>query len=101
MLSFIMVYYAPLACPKHLVDALERAVNTLPASWLSLPYISEVFATIADCEWRLRGYSLAEGFDIVRRKGETQAAFRMYFSCVFYGKEIRNWRKLKNYVECN
>jgi hypothetical protein len=30
VLSFIMVY--PPACPKHLIDALERAVNALPAS---------------------------------------------------------------------
>ena len=30
VLNFIMVYHAPSGCPKHLVDALERAVNALP-----------------------------------------------------------------------
>lgn len=31
-----MVCHAPFSCcPKHLVDALERAVDALPASWLS------------------------------------------------------------------
>jgi hypothetical protein len=43
----------PPACPKHLVDALERAVNALPASWLSPPHTGGVFATILDCERRL------------------------------------------------
>jgi hypothetical protein len=71
-----MVYHAPPACPKHLVDTLERAVNALPASWLSPPHTGEVFATIADCERRLPGYSLAEGFDIIRRGGRTRAAPR-------------------------
>jgi hypothetical protein len=93
-----MVYHTPPACPKHLVDALERAVNALPASWLS-PRTGEVFATIADCEQRLRGYCIAEGLNIVRTGGGTRAAPGARFSCVFHGKETRNWRKLEDHVE--
>jgi hypothetical protein len=43
VLSFTMVYHAPPACPKHLVDALASTVNALLASWLSS-------ITIALCE---------------------------------------------------
>jgi hypothetical protein len=52
-----MVYHAPLACPKHLVDAPECAVNALPACWLfsleqprsSLPSltVNSIFGVIA------------------------------------------------------
>jgi hypothetical protein len=99
VLSFIMVYQAPPSCPKYLVDALERAVNALPASWPSASNIGEVFATITDYERRLRGYCLAEGFDIVRTGGGTRAAPGARFSCIFHGKETRNWRKLEDHVE--
>jgi len=99
VLSFIMVCHAPPACPNHLVDALERAVNALPASWLSPPHTGEVFTTITDCERRLRGFCLAEGFDIVRTGGGTRVAPGARFSCVFHGKETRNWRKLEDHVE--
>jgi glutamate/tyrosine decarboxylase-like PLP-dependent enzyme len=68
-----MVCHAPLARHKYLVDALERVVNALLASWLSTPQTAEVFAIITDCEQRLQGYYLAEGFDIIRTKGGTQA----------------------------
>src|SRR5438270_11514001 len=96
-----MVYHAPPACPKHLVDALERAVNSLPASWLSPPRTSEVFASIADCERRLRGYSLAEGLDIVRTGGGTAKVPAARFHCIFHGKETRNWRKLEDHIKCD
>ena len=86
----------PTACPNRLVDALGRAVSALPASWLSPPHTGEVFATIADCERRLRGFCLAEGFDVVRSGGRTGAALGARFSCVFHGKGTRNWQ---DYVE--
>jgi hypothetical protein len=49
-------------------------VNALPASWLSPPHTGDVFTTITDCERRLRGFCLAEGFDIVRTGGGTRVA---------------------------
>src|SRR6266496_3135435 len=48
VLSFIIVYYTPSGCPKHLVNALKCTVNVLLASWLLPLNISEVFTTLAD-----------------------------------------------------
>jgi hypothetical protein len=64
-----MVWHAKPDCPKHLVATLERPVNALPAAWLQLPQTGEVFDSIRDCERRLRGYALAEGFNIVHTGG--------------------------------
>jgi hypothetical protein len=59
-----MPFYAKPGCPKHLVNVYERAVNAQPASYLLPPITGEVFDSIAACEVRLRGFALAEGFDI-------------------------------------
>jgi hypothetical protein len=60
-----MVWRAHPACPAHLVGALERHVNALLAAYLLPLQSGEIFNSIPDCERRLRGYALAEGFDIV------------------------------------
>ena len=60
-----MVWRAYPACPAHLVGALERHVNALPAAYLLPLQSGEIFDSIPYCERRLRGYALAEGFNIV------------------------------------
>ena len=64
-ISLTIPFRAKPECPRHLVAAYERAVNTLPTSYLLPPATGEVFSDISACERRLRGYSLAEGFDVV------------------------------------
>jgi hypothetical protein len=62
-----MTYWnAKPGCPEHHVEALERAVNAMPLEWRSPPQTGEVFPSILECERRLRGFTLVEGFDIVR-----------------------------------
>jgi hypothetical protein len=64
-------------------------VNALPAAWLQPPQTGELSDSIADCDRRLRGYALAEGFDIVHT-GD---------SVTFHGEETRNWSHLEDRVE--
>jgi hypothetical protein len=94
-----MVYHAPSGCPEHLVGALERHVNALPVAQLSPPQTGEIFNSIRDCEQRLRGFSLAEGFDIALSGGGTKKVPGARFQCCYHGKEMKNWRKLDDHVE--
>jgi len=94
-----MVYHAPSDCPKHLAGALERAVNALPPAWLLPPQTGEIFDSIPDAERRLRGYSLAEGFDIAQTGGGTRKAPGAHFECGYHGTTTRNWRKLEDHIE--
>jgi hypothetical protein len=52
-------------CFTHLVDALKRHVNALPAAYLLPLQSGEIFNNIPQCGGRLYGYALAEGFDII------------------------------------
>jgi hypothetical protein len=63
--SLVVVRRAHPACLAHLVGALERHVNALPAACLLSLQSGEIFDSIPHCERRLHGYVLAEGFDIV------------------------------------
>ena len=64
-----MSFHAKPGCPSHLVDVYEKAVNALPSSYLLLFIIGEIFTSIEACEQRLRGFALAEGFDIAHTGG--------------------------------
>jgi hypothetical protein len=64
-----MPFHAKPGCPRHLVDVYDRAVNALPSSYLLPPVTGEVFTSIEACEQRLRGFALAEGFDIAHTGG--------------------------------
>jgi len=78
---------------------LERAVNALPTQWLKPPQDGEVFDSINDGEKRLRGFALAEGFDVVRLRGGTAAFPASEFGCIHHGQETRNYRELEDRVE--
>ena len=85
-----MVWRAHPACPKHLVGALERHVNALPATYLLPPQSGEIFDSIASCECRLRGYSLVQGFDIILTGGGTRVAPGARFKCSYHGEATKN-----------
>jgi hypothetical protein len=94
-----MVYHAPSGCSNYLAGALERAVNALPPAWLLPPQTGEIFDSIPDAERRLRGYSLAEGFNIAYTGGGTRKVPGARFECCYHGTTIKNWRKLEEHVE--
>jgi len=74
-------------------------VNALPPSYLLEPSSGELFEGLEECNRRLRGYALAEGFDIVRHGGGTKALPSYRFKCIFHGSTTQNHRKLEDYVE--
>ena len=96
-----MPWYAKPGCPEHHRAAVERLVNTLPPSYLLPPCSGELFEGLEDCNRRLRGYALAEGFDIVRHGGGTKASPSYRFKCIFHGSNTQNNRKLEDHVEKN
>jgi MULE transposase domain len=80
-----MPWKAKAGCAEHHRSAVERIVNLLPSEWLSAFKSGELFDSLEHCDRRLRGYSFAEGFDIVG-KGEgskTNPSWR--FFCLAHG----------------
>jgi hypothetical protein len=71
-----MVWYAKPGCPAHLVDALQKKVNSFPVAWLEAPLTGEVFDSIDSCRDRLKAFSLAEGFDVVSGGSTGQYIYR-------------------------
>jgi hypothetical protein len=76
-------------------------VNALPTSYLLPPCSGELFDSLDACNRRLRGYALAEGFNIMRKEGGIKANSSYRFRCIHYGVETRNDRKLKDHVKRN
>jgi hypothetical protein len=93
-----MSWQAKPRCVKHHRAAVERAVNLLPPLWFLHPQTGEVFDSLDYCNRRLRGYSLAEGFDIVRKEGRFKSNPSWQFRCIYYGERTRNDRKLEDRV---
>jgi hypothetical protein len=83
---------------EHHKAAVERAVNLLPLTWLLHPKTGEVFDNLDHYNRRLRGYALAEGFDIVRKGGGSKSNPAWQFYCVHHGEATRNYRKLEDRV---
>jgi hypothetical protein len=94
-----MPWYAKPGCAEHHRAAVERMVNALPPSYLLSPCSGEIFESLEDCNRRLRGYALAEGFDIVRHGGGTKALPSYRFKCIFHGSTTQNHRKLEDHVK--
>jgi hypothetical protein len=99
ILPITMPFHAKPGCPKHLVDVYEKVVNAQPASYLLPPVTGEVFTSIAACEARLRGFALAEGFDIVQTGAGNKRVPSARWLCSHHGVETRNWRKLEDRIE--
>ena len=90
-----MVWRAHPDCPAHLVATLERAVNALPPEWLEPPVTGETFKSFEECERRLRGFALAEGFDIVQRGGSGAHTPGKRWVCIHHGVNSQNNRGLE------
>ena len=84
---------------EHHRTAIERLVNTLPLSYLLPPCSGELFGSLDKYNNRLRGYALAEDFDIIKHGGGTKSTPSKRFKCIFYGSNARNYRKLEDRVE--
>jgi hypothetical protein len=94
-----MSWQAKPGCAEHHRAAVERMVNALPPSYLLAPCSGELFDSLGHCNRRLRGWALAEGFDIVRNGGGTKAAPSYRFRCIFHSSKTQNNRKLEDIVE--
>jgi hypothetical protein len=73
----------------------------LPPSYLLPPRTGEVFDNLDDCQSRLRGFALAEGFNVVKHGGGIKKAPVSKYRYTFYGVDSRNYRKLKDHVMKN
>ena len=93
-----MVWQAKPGCPPQRREALERAVNAMPPEWLLAPQTGELFPDVPACYRRLKGYSLVEGFCIVRFGGGTKSNPGCRFLCSFHVSGTRNSRKLEDRV---
>jgi hypothetical protein len=85
-----MSFHAKPGCPSHLVNIYEKTVNALPAPYLLPPVIGEVFASVEACEQRLRGFALAEGFDIVRAGVGNKCVPGSRWQYIYHRKDTRN-----------
>jgi hypothetical protein len=94
-----MPWRAKPGCAEHHRAAVERIVNLLPPAWLLEPQSGEIFNSLEHCDRRLRGYSLAEGFDIVRKGGGSKSNPSWRFFCIHHGSKTQNTRKLEDEVE--
>src|SRR5258705_9046619 len=85
-------------CAPHYRLALERAVNAAPVAWRKDPVTGEVFESLVEAEKRLKLYSLASGFDLVRKGGGTKQIPGNLFLCIHHGAVTLNTRGLEDRV---
>jgi hypothetical protein len=63
-------------------------VNVLPSFYFLPPRLNELFDNLNVCNNRLRGYVLAEDFDIVKHGGGTKKIFSSRYKYIFHGINI-------------
>jgi hypothetical protein len=63
------------------------------------PRTDEVFNNLNDCQSILRGFALAEGFNIIKHDGDIKKAFSSKYKCIFHSRDTQNYYKLENYIE--
>jgi hypothetical protein len=56
------------------------------------------FDNLDDCQSRLRGFALAEGFDVVKHGSGIKKAPASRYKYIFYSVDSRNYRKLKDHM---
>ena len=96
--SIANLWRARSGCPEHLRPHLERLVNGFPVAWLAAPVTGDVFETLVEAERRLKAFSLAEGFDIVRTIGGSKRVPGSTFQCIHHGVKTANKRRLEDRV---
>jgi hypothetical protein len=86
-----MPWNAKPGCAEHHMAAVERAVNLLPPA-------GEVFDSLDHCNRRLRGYALAEAFDIVRKGGGTKSkpSWRQWSTFAGLNPAGLKWARLRS-----
>src|SRR5947207_5867463 len=94
-----MSWQAKPGCAEHHRPVVERIVNLLPPAWLLPPQTGEIFNDLEHCERRLRGYSFAEGFDIVRKGGGSKGNPSLRLLCLHHGTTTQNTRRLEDEIE--
>jgi hypothetical protein len=94
-----MSWQAKPGCAEHHRAAVERIINHLPPAWLLPPQSGEVFDSLDHCDRRLRDYSLAEDFNIVRKGGGSKSNPSWRFFCLHHGIATQNTRRLEDRVE--
>jgi hypothetical protein len=76
-------------------------VNNNPSAWRIPPQISEIFDSIEDCKKRLKGFALAEGFDVVITGTGSKQFPSARFACIHHGVSTQNKRGLEDRVMRN
>jgi MULE transposase domain len=94
-----MAWQAKPEYAEHHRAVIERMVNAFPPEWLLPPYTGEIFNSLEYYNRRLKAFSLAEGFDIVRKGGGTRANPSYRFSYYYHGKKTRNDRNLEESIK--
>jgi len=94
-----MSWQAKTGCAEHHRAVVERIVNANPSTWLLHPQSGELFDSLDHCNRRLRGYALAEGFDIIRKGAGPKSNPSWLFRCIHYSEKTRNNRKLEDRIE--
>lgn len=84
--SYSTPWRAKPGCAERHRAAVERIVNLLPSAWLLPPQTGELFDSLGYYDRRLRGYSFAEGFNIIRKGGGSKANSSWRFFYLAYGE---------------
>jgi hypothetical protein len=94
-----MVWFAKPGCPQHHRQALERAVNAMPAEWRGPTKTGDIFEDIVICQRRLQGFSFVEGFAVVTASGGTMACPGRVLKCIFRSLKTQNYCELEDIIE--
>jgi hypothetical protein len=87
-------------CPEHIKADLEAHAQSFPPSYLLAPVAGEVFDNLELCRERLQGWTLLQGFAIVRTSGSEKRAKKHFeFRCIHHGNKTANTRQLEDHVE--
>ena len=96
-----MAWQAKPRYPEHLVATLERAVNNNPSTWRIPPQTGEIFNSIEDYKKRLKGFALAEDFNVMITGTGSKQFPSARFTCIHHGISTKNKRRLEDRVERN
>jgi hypothetical protein len=94
-----MAWQAKPKYAEHHRAVIERIINAFPPVWLLLPYTGEIFNSLEYCNRRLKAFSLAEGFNVIRKGSGTKVNPAYRFSYYYYKTKTQNNRKLENSIK--
>ena len=83
-------------CPPHLRQLIKDTVQSFDDAWLLPPQNGELFDSGKACLDRLQGFALSRGFAVVTT---SLTAGKYRFDCIHRDVDIKNWRKLEDYVQ--